>query len=489
MEMNKKITYAMKWSGLAEIIAKIITPLSNMILARLLTPNDFGVVATVNIIISFADMFTDAGFQKYIIQHDFKNKKDLFESINVAFWSNLVFSFILWGVIFIFRNEIASLVGNPGLGFVIAVACVILPITSFSSLQSAYFKRTFNFKDLFKIRIAIVLVPLVITVPLAIMTHSFWALIIGTIVSNLINAILLTYKSKWRPRLYYSMGLLKKMFSFSCWTLIEQFLIWLTAYIGTFIVGRYLNTYYVGIYKTSMTTVNQIMSIITSTTLPVLFAGLSRLQNDIDEFKNTFYDFQKMIALFVLPMSIGIYIYRDLITSVLLGKQWGEATDFIGLWAMMSGLTIVFGYYSSEVYRALGKPKLSVISQLLHLIVLIPVLIIFAQRGYHELYIARSLVRIEAILVDFIVLWIAVKISPIKMIKSMYKYIFGSIAMGIVAMILHQVNSSSMWEVFSICVCVIVYFGIILSSKSERSNLERYIKILKRRELDNGIDK
>lgn len=73
--ISKKIANATKWSTLTEFAAKIIIPVTNMILARLLTPEAFGVIATVTIIISFADMLTDSGFQKYLIQHEFKDKK------------------------------------------------------------------------------------------------------------------------------------------------------------------------------------------------------------------------------------------------------------------------------------------------------------------------------------------------------------------------------------------------------------------------------
>ena len=83
-DIQNQTSKALKWSSLAEIIAKLITPFSNMILARLLTPEAFGVVATVTMVISFADMFSDSGFQKYLVQHEFKDKKHLLVSINVA---------------------------------------------------------------------------------------------------------------------------------------------------------------------------------------------------------------------------------------------------------------------------------------------------------------------------------------------------------------------------------------------------------------------
>ena len=83
--INKKVGQATKWSSITEIIAKLISPITNMILARLLVPEAFGVVATITMVISFAEIFTDAGFQKYIIQHEFLDDEALNNSTNVAF--------------------------------------------------------------------------------------------------------------------------------------------------------------------------------------------------------------------------------------------------------------------------------------------------------------------------------------------------------------------------------------------------------------------
>ena len=96
---NSKIIGATKWSAITEIAAKLILPISNMVLARILTPDAFGVVATISMIVSFAEIFTDAGFQKYLIQHEFEDDTDREQSTNVAFWSNFILSIALWAII------------------------------------------------------------------------------------------------------------------------------------------------------------------------------------------------------------------------------------------------------------------------------------------------------------------------------------------------------------------------------------------------------
>lgn len=480
-ELNKKIVKATKWSTITEVVAKLISPISSMVLARLLTPEAFGVVTTLTMIITFAEIFTDAGFQKYLIQHEFRDDKDRVESTNVAFWSNLTLSLLIWLLIGLFCEPLATLVGNSGLGHVLAIACVSIPLAAFSSIQMALYKRDFDFKTLFKVRIVGICIPLIVTIPLAIWLKSYWALVLGTIASNLVNAVLLTYYSKWKPAIYFSFSKLKEMFSFTMWSMFESVSIWLTVYIDVFIIGVYLNEYYLGIYKTSITIVGHITALITGVTTPILFSALSRLQSDEEEFKRMFFRFQKLVALLVIPIGVGIFCFSDLITLLLLGNQWMEASGFIGLWGLTSAITIVLAHYSSEVYRAQGKPKLSVLVQWLHMIVLYPVILIAIKYGFEILYVSRALVRLELVLVNIIMMYFVVKISPLSMLKNICIPSIAAIVMWMVSYILMLFSNSILWQITSVIICCIFYISIISCFSEERKLLLSFIAKLKSR--------
>lgn len=473
-KLNKKIKNATKWSALTEVLAKIVVPLTTMLLARLLTPDAFGVVATMTMVISFADIFSDAGFNKYLIQHEFDSKEELEQCTNVAFWSNLGVSFFLWAFIAALSTPITKLVGCPGYELGLIVACMNIPLSSFSSIQTALYKRNFDFKTLFGARTIGVLIPLLITAPLAYFLRNYWALILGTVAKHLINAIYLTAKSPWKPRFYYRIKQLKQMLSFSIWTLFEAISIWLTGYADIFIVGTCLSKYYLGVYRTSMSMVAGITGIITSATTPVLFAALSRLQNNDEEYQNVFFKFQKIVSILVVPLGVGTFLFRDTLTTILLGDQWGEAVDFIGLWGLMSTITILFSHYASEVYRSKGKPRLSFIAQWLHIIVLVPVVYIFANRSFESLYVARSLVRLQSVLVDCILLYFCIKLSPWEMAKNVFPAFFASAVMFAAGMGLRTITTSFGWCLLFIAICAIVYFVVLSFFKTEKG-LMRYL--------------
>ena len=451
--INKQVSNATKWSIFTEIIIKIISPITNMILARLLTPEAFGVVATVTMIVSFTDIFTDAGFQKYIVQHKFLDGDDEDLSICVAFWTNIIISIILWGIIFAFSNQIAISVGNPGLGKVIYIGALILPMTSFSSIQTAIYRKSLNYKGI------------------------SYARIIVKIVGELCNAIILTTMSKWKPKFKYSFEKLKTMFLFCGWTLLETISSWLVTNVGIFVIGRLFNQYYLGIYKTGTTMVGQITSLISGATISVLFSALSKLQDDEVEFKNMYYKFLKGIGILVVPLGIGILLYKDVVRSILLGGQWGEADLLIGFWGLILAESVIFNDMSGAIILSKGHPELLFVSNMIQAIIMIPALYISSSYGFKALVIASCIVRVQLPLTQTI---IARKVSDIRIVDVIYQlkdYIIASGIMAIIALVMRQFMNTIFLRYLSIIICMIVYAICLCILPESRKEIHKYIMI------------
>jgi O-antigen/teichoic acid export membrane protein len=479
-DFNVKVFQATKWSSITEILAKFFVPISTMILARLLTPNMFGVISIISMVIAFAELFTDAGFQKFIIQNDFKTKEDLYKCTNVAFLTNLILSIILWGIIIVLRNPIANFLGNGTLGSAIAISCVCIPLGAFSSLQTGLFKRDFEFKTLLKIRLISLFVPLLITIPIALFYKSYWALIIGSISLKLVNAIYSTLMSRWKPKLQFSIMLLRQMLSFSSWTILESISIWLSSYIGILIVVRKFDDYYLGLYQTSMTLVVQILSMVSIAVTPVLFSALSRLQNYDSEFKKMLLSFQSIVALIVIPMGFGLFSFRKFITFIILGDQWDEAANFIGLLGLITSFVIVFSHLSSEVYRAKGKPNVSLVLQIVFLLFFVPSIIIAANYGFKALYVTHSISQLIMIVVSSILMNRFFNISLFDMLRGTAVKIIVAGIMFLLSLVLVQISSSILWNIISIAICILFYFGVLFCIKSERDLLFRLKTIIQK---------
>ena len=186
-------------------------------------------------------------------------------------------------------------------------------------------------------------------------------------------------------------------------------------------------------------------------------------------------------------MSVGIFIYRNFVTTILLGDQWGEAAGFIGLWGLMSGLAIVFVYLAGEVFRSKGKPKISMISQSIHILFLIPTVLIGVNYGFSTLYTLRALVRIQGILTSIIFLCVLFKFKFSQMVTNLMPAVVSTLVMTAFGIMFVLISENILWQFTSILLCIIIYFSALFllfpSARKEIFDLPIVKKIFHHRSL------
>lgn len=481
-ELNARARTATKWSLLTELLTRVVTPVTQLVLARLLAPDAFGVLATVVMVASFAEMLADAGFQKYLIQHQFETSDDLDRSSNVAFWSSLLISLALLSSIIIWRDPIASMVGIPGLGLPVAISATTLPLTVLASTQRALFIRAFEYRKVLPIRLTAAVLPLVISVPLALYGKGYWALIIGIIGASLLSAVWLTIASDWKPRFYFSFSLLRRMFEFSTWSLLEAVAIWATQWAGVLVVSTLLTPHELGLYRQPMVVVNSTFALVSSAATPVLFAALARLQDNRDQFQSFFLQFQFATAVALFPIGIGAFLYRDFFVDLFFGPLWSEAALMFGAWGISTSFVIVLSHYYSEVFRALGKPRVSLLAQCLYMAVMIPALYFAALDGFRTLVVVNALIRVVLIIINLTLAYIVGDLSPQLLAKNLYIPIIASVIMGIPAVYLARIVAGN-WSLNSLSIlsCAVLYTAVCLCFTRTRRLLIDAAASLRRR--------
>lgn len=475
-QLEEKIAIATKWSFVTEVIAKIIVPITNAILAHLLSPEAFGIVVTINMVISFTDVLTESGFAQFLIQHDFKDGTQYYNYVNVAFWCNFTISLLLWVIIFFVRDGLSSFVGSEGYGVPLTIACLSIPITSFSNIPIAILQKKLDYKSLFYNRIAGSLTHLIISTLLALLNMGYWALILGTLSSHIVKAVVLIGRSRWRPHKYFSFSDLKNMFNYNIWILLEAIAMWACIWGDIFIVSRTLGSYYTGIYKTAQTTVTGILSIVTASVNSIVFVTLSKYKNDMATFKNWFYEYQKNLAIIVVPMGVGILVFRKLITIILLGTKWIEAAEFLGLWGLCMAMVAAMGTFCREALRAKGFTRTSLLVQILHLLCIIPVVIIGTNISFRILIYMRSLAYLQSIFLLHIFAKKEIGLSPLLICKNTFWPAVCAVIMGMVGWVLTKTEDSLGISFAKVVICIAVYFMILLISKEYRKRIITIIK-------------
>jgi len=460
-DMENKIHKAARWNAIAEISSKLIVPITNMILARLLVPEIFGIIATISMIISFSDMLSDAGFQKYLIQAEFLTEKEFNKHATVAFWSNIAISITLTFIIITARREISSLIGNSGHETALAVASLQIIVSSFSSIQFAILKHKLSFKAIFYSKLVGIITPFLITIPLAIIGYGYWSLIIGSLSTQVFTFVVLLFQVNWRPGLYFNFKILKSMLVFSMWAFLESFSVWLSAWVDIFIIGSLFSNYYTGLYRTSLNLVNSIIAVIVAVIIPVLYSALSRAKNDITFFKEIFFQLQKTTAYITFPLSLGLFMYRDLATQLFLGNSWSEASFIIGIWSITSGVKLVLSDMNNECFRASGKPKIAFFIQFSHIFFLIPACYIGAKNGFENLVVTRTLIRFQLIITSIIAMHLYMKITILEIFKNIVKPLIFTILMGILLVVLNLLPDLLGYSILSILLGGIFYVLLV----------------------------
>lgn len=457
-----KVGKAAKWALAGEIIAKIASPLTNMILARIIAAEIFGIVATINMVISLSEIFTEAGFQLYIIQHEFKDKREMHDYASTSLWISLIIGLAMFGMISFFRDFIALYVGSPGYGDAVMVAGISIPLASVISIQQCIYRRDLNYKPLFLRRILALIVPFIVTIPLALLGWGCWSLIIGSLFGRVVNVIVLSVHSEWKPRLYMNFRYIALMAPFCLTTLISYTASWATNWLDIFITSNVLGSHFTGLYKNSQATVNGILAIITTSLTPILFSVLCRCQNDHEKFRGTMESFTEKLSLLLLPIGFGALVFRRFITLVMLGPKWMEASDLIGTLALSSVFSNVYAAYCREACRAKGKPHLNVIVQLLSLCVIIPASYFGAKAGFRTLIFVRPAASLALIIFYYIVIYSRLRISPLSLVRVTLIPMGCSVAMAICVYLLRLLSVNILTELLIILSGVVIY-GVLIS--------------------------
>lgn len=485
MSSQRSITNSIKWSSFAEVGVKFITPATTMILARILSPEEFGILAICNMIVYFAEIIADSGFGKYIIQADFKDEIELKRFATVAFWSHLAVALFIWMIIIVFCSPIVEFLGIPDHENVLILACSQLVFMSMISTQLGMLRRKFEFKSTFVARIATAFVTFVVSVTIALVNKSYWSLIIGNVAGSMINAFILTWLSKWLPALDYSVSVLKKMFAFSFWSLCEGLAHWFIFWCDVFIATQFFTTYQLGLYKNSTSVLLSFIGMITASMSPVLLSVLSRLKND-DSYYEVYMRITKLFMYAILPICISIYFCRDFVTFVILGPKWMEAADIIGSWAIMLGISVFIYSFPAEIFKSKGIPKYLFFYQLCYIAFLVPICINAVRYGFWIFVHAR----VSCIFIQMVLFLVFTKVVLNWNIRFFFSRVKSPICMNILygfsCLLLFQYVQSYLFQVL-LCLSLFTIYTA-LCYFFFRNDIQSSVNLLSHKQLSTDLN-
>jgi O-antigen/teichoic acid export membrane protein len=345
---------ALKWSFLGEIASKAVTPVVFVVLARLLTPEDFGVVAAATMVISFSQIFWEAGMGRAIIQY----RGDRTVAANAAFWVNNALGLLVAGVLVTSSGLIADRIfHDPRVAPVLQVMALQVLLSASVSIHIALLQKDLNFRHLFWVRLATVAIPGLASIPLALYGMGYWALVAGVLAGQVFQVALLWRTSPWCPRFTFDRRVARELVGFGGWVAVTALFAWFYLWADSLIVGIYLGPRELGLYRTGNAFVVMIYGLIFSPLMPVLYSHLSAISHDRDRIREIMTNVIRMLTFLSLPLAAIIAANADLIGGLVFGPKWAGISLVIAVMALTQGVSWIISA-NGEAYRAIGKPSI-----------------------------------------------------------------------------------------------------------------------------------
>lgn len=357
-----------KWVFLSTIFSKIWQPIVTLILARLLTPADFGLMALATIVISFLSIFQDLGLSAALIQR----KDRIKEAANVVFWTNIVVGIIWYTGVFITAPFVAIFFNHKGVTDVLRVIGLIFLLHPLGSVHGAFMIKSLHFKKLFYLALLPTIIPGILSIVLAYMNLGVWSLVYGVITGTVLNVSLLWFTSNWRPGFQYKWKMAREMFHFGGYVSLESIMGWGIGMMDNVFVGRYIGSIQLGIYNMGFRLAHWPSENITGTLTKILYPTFSELQQDESELKKVYLKVVKIISLITFPIGAIIAITADEFISIFLGEKWLLAipvVQILSIWGILSSVMSI----NSSLYKAVGRPDIYPKFFFVRLLVSIPV--------------------------------------------------------------------------------------------------------------------
>ena len=350
-ELRKKTLTGSIWTMIERFGYLSIQFISNLVLARLLTPADFGTIGILMVFVMLSNIFIDSGFSASLIQ-----KKTISEiDKSTVFFTNLVMAFSVYTIIFITSPFVASFFNIPELSFLLRILEVIVIIDAFCTIQNTLLMRDMNFKRLTKIKLISILVAASVAIALAYLGMGVWALIIQYILYSILRTTITWAAANWHPIFVFSKESFKTLFSYGSKLLMSTFVAELYINFQQILIGRFYTPSDLGYYSQA----RQFQQIPTGTISQVInsvaFPAYAKIQDDRKRLKEMFRQNVRMVCFLNTPLMVLLAVIAKPLIILLYSEKWIGSIGYFQFLCVCFGIFLAIHQCSLSVLKAVGR--------------------------------------------------------------------------------------------------------------------------------------
>lgn len=452
------------WSLSSRMSTRGLNLIKLVIVARLLSPNDFGLLGIAVLTMAIFEVFTQTGFKESIIQ----NKDDIKHYLNTAWTTLIVRGIFLYIIVFISAPFISTFFSEPRAELIIQVMGLTLILEGLQNIATVLLRKELEFQKQFILDLGRALPSFLVTVSLAFILKNVWALIYGSLIGGVGLLIISYVVLPYRPHLEFKNEKAKEMFVFGKWILASTIVIFIATQGDDIFLGKVLGVTALGLYTLAFQISNTPATEITHVISQVTFPAYSKLQEDRKKLSIALSKTIRMILTITIPISIAIIIFTPEFVRFILGRQWLQIIWPVRI-LVISGLIRSVDAAWGPIYLAKGKPKYDFYKNLIRIIgtfsVIYPLTILLG-------IIGTSI----AVLVGQIFAFISGGFLLKKIIQTKFKtkqtlsYLKGILLSLLISSVIYisiksYINSIFSFILISIFVVVLFIGGILITEK------------------------
>lgn len=379
-QLKDKAVTGVIWTFIQRFMSIFIQFISNIVLARLLTPDDYGCIGMLTIFMLLSATIIDGGFSSALIQ----KKRPTQEDYSTIFFWNLGLSIIIYLILYCFAPYIAVFYHVDLLCPVLRVQGVVLIINAFQTVQANQLNKQFKFKKISIVTLLSSVISLAVTILLAYKGYGVWALVVQNLLMAIIPTLVYWLTNKWIPSMVFSTKSFKELFDFGFFMFLTSLTSTLVNNVQGLLIGRFYNAaqmgYYSKAHRTEMLASTSISQVISQVSYPLY----AELQDNKSMLTNTIKKLTLSVSFLTFPMMLLLTLLAEPIFILLYSAKWLSAIPYFQI-LCIAGLAICLQSVNSQAIAAIGKSKAmfiwSFIKQSIGLIFMVVGLYLYGIKG------------------------------------------------------------------------------------------------------------
>lgn len=477
--IKSKAVTGVFWTGIEKLSVQLIQFAFGIVLARLLSPEDYGVVGMLTIFIAIASTFSDSGFASALIQKQSCSDLDY----STAFYFSFFVSIFCYLFLFLLAPCIADFYKMPLLESVMRVYSLSLIVGAMSSVYQTKLKINLRFKELSLISLFTMLITGIVGLLLAFCGCGVWALVFQSLIGSLFSLLCFVFILRWIPSFQFSRESFSHLWNFGSKLLASGLINTIYANMYALVIGKYFSPSNVGYYNRARQYASLPLQIINDVTVKVNYPVLAKFKDDDEQLLRSYKRLMCVPLYLLYPALIGLALVAEPLVTLMIGEKWLPCVPFLQILCVGYLFTPLTSLNLNLLYVK-GRTDLVLKLEFIKKPIAFSILFFTLQYGIYALVIGKSIYEFVAFSINCYYTKKILGYGLIQQLKSLIPIFFNCVLMGLcVYFFMSMFNSNFLKCLFGVLVGVISY---VMGSIIMKDSNYLYILNLIRERVNNG---